>query len=360
MSSAVPARRFFFLLLIAATALLALVILPLASALFLAATFAGAAWPLRQFLARSLGGRPRLSAGALVLGVVVVIIGPLVLFSAFAISEGAAGYEFLTRTLRSEAVTDFVDRLPSALNRLAQDGLDQFAEGGDEIGARLEEHTTQSGTTAVALGATLSATGSLMFQTVMMLIAFYFFLVHGAEIIVWLDDLSPLEPGQTRELLAEFKSVSLTVLLSMVVTSTVQTAAAFGGYLLAGVPHAFFFTGLTFFAAFVPAIGAGGICLGAALLLFATGHPHAALFLGLWGLLVVGLVDNLIKPLLMKSGIHMNAAVIFFALIGGLAAFGGVGLLLGPLVVALFLSLVRMYQRDFRPVVPGAHGQVIL
>jgi predicted PurR-regulated permease PerM len=104
---------------------------------------------------------------------------------------------------------------------------------------------------------------------------------------------------------------------------------------------------LTFGVAFVPAVGAASVVQVAALLLLMTGHPYAALFLSLWGFLVVAVVDNIAKPLLIKQDIELSAAVVFFALLGGLAAFGAVGLLIGPLSVSLFLALLRMYRRDF-------------
>jgi len=91
-----------------------------------------------------------------------------------------------------------------------------------------------------------------------------------------------------------------------------------------------------------------GVCLFAAGILYVTGHPYWSLFLALWGVVVVGLVDNVIKPLLIKAGMEMRSAVVFFSLIGGLAAFGAVGLVVGPLVVALFLALLRIYRRDFK------------
>jgi predicted PurR-regulated permease PerM len=72
------------------------------------------------------------------------------------------------------------------------------------------------------------------------------------------------------------------------------------------------------------------------------------LVLAIWGVVVVGLVDNIIKPLLIRAGMEMRSAVVFFALIGGLGAFGPIGLIIGPLVVALFLALLRIYRRDFR------------
>ena len=168
----------------------------------------------------------------------------------------------------------------------------------------------------------------------MMLVALYFFLVEGDELVDWLDRVSPLRPGQTRELMTEFKRVTYAVIVSTVITAAVQAAAAVVGYLIARVPNPIFFGGLTFFVAFIPAVGAASVCLVAAGLLFVTGHPYAALFLAIWGVVVVGLVDNVVKPYLIKAGMQLRGGVVFFALIGGLGAFGTVGLLIGPLVVA--------------------------
>ncbi|MBC8133848.1 MAG: AI-2E family transporter [Deltaproteobacteria bacterium] len=353
MSTAQPARRFFFILLTAATILFALVARPLASALFLAAVLAGVLWPAHCWLSARFRGRRGLSAAAFVLGVIILLMGPVVAFSAFAIKEGSEGVRYLSQAIRSEGVTGLVERLPQPLAGLAKRGLDQLpAQDEQNLGKTVQKQVSaQGGKAAAVVGATLSATGALVFQAVMMLIAFYFLLLQGDQLVAWLDHLSPLKRGQTRELMAEFKKVSYAVLLSTIITSAVQAVAALLGYFIGRVPHPIFFAGVTFFAAFIPAIGAGAVCLVAALLLFATGHPYSALFLAIWGLLVVGLVDNLVKPLLIKGGMEMNGAVVFFALIGGLSAFGAVGLLLGPLVVTLFLSLLRMYQRDFKTAV---------
>jgi predicted PurR-regulated permease PerM len=113
------------------------------------------------------------------------------------------------------------------------------------------------------------------------------------------------------------------------------------------VPHPVFFACATFFFALIPAIGAAAVCLFAALILLVSGHPYMALFLAAWGIAVVGLIDNVAKPYLIKGEVEMGGAVVFFALVGGLTAFGMVGLLVGPLAVAAFLSLLRMYRRDF-------------
>jgi predicted PurR-regulated permease PerM len=156
-----------------------------------------------------------------------------------------------------------------------------------------------------------------------------------------------LRRGQTRELFAEFVRVCKSVIVSTAATALVQALAALVGYFIASVPHPFFFFAITFVVAFIPAAGAASACIAAAGLKLLGGHPWAALFLVIYAVVVVGLVDNVVKPLLMKGGSHMHGAVVFFALLGGLAAFGAMGLLIGPLAVALFLAMLRMYQRDY-------------
>ena len=120
MTSSQAARRFFFILLVAATVLVAMVARPVGSALFLAMVLAAVLWPAHVYLSRKLRGRRGLSAGLFLMGVIVILVGPVVAFSAFAIKEGTAGAKYLNETLRSEGVTGLVQRLPDPLERLVQ------------------------------------------------------------------------------------------------------------------------------------------------------------------------------------------------------------------------------------------------
>ena len=340
-----PARRFFVLLLVPTTLALALVVRPLASALFMAAVLAGMMAPLHARMAARLRGRPRLAAGILVLAVVVVLLGPLVGLAAFLLKEGNEALKFVAAAVGSDSVARLVAKLPDSLERIVGHALARLQDVDRMVEGQL---SAQGGKAAAAVWGALSATGSVVFAAAMMLIALFFFLVQGGELVAWLDDTSPLRPGQTRELLAEFKKVSFSVIASSIITSGVQAVAALIGFFISRVPHPIVFAAVTFFVAFVPALGAASVCLFAAGILYVTGHPYWSLFLALWGVVVVGLVDNVIKPLLIKAGMEMQSAVVFFSLIGGLAAFGAIGLIVGPLVVALFLALLRIYRRDFK------------
>ena len=338
------ARRFLFVLLLASLALVGYVAWPLATALLLAAVLAVVLAPLQLRLKRALRGRDGIAAGLLVLAVLFLVVGPLLGLAAFLVKETADGVRFILETVRSDGVAGLIAELPAPFQGFATRLLERLGD----LGQFAQKHLTEQGPRAAsALAAALAATGSLVFDLAMMLIALYFLLVSGKDFTAWLDGVAPLAPGQTRELLAEFRKVSYAVIVATVATAAVQAAVAFAGYLIARVPHPVFFATITFFVALIPAIGAAGVCLFAALILLATGHPYMSLFLAVWGVAVVGLIDNVVKPFLIKGELEMGGAVVFFALIGGIGAFGMVGLLIGPLAVATFLTLLRMYRRDF-------------
>jgi predicted PurR-regulated permease PerM len=342
------ARRVFTGLIILSIILLALVVEPFAKGFFLAAVLAGALYGTHRRLTRLFRGRANLSAGLLCLGVVVALLLPLTGLTAFLVGEAAEGVRFVRETVNREGVSGLVERLPGPVQRLAENLMERFAVEETQLDQTLgQQVSSQGGTAARAVTGAVAATGSFIFQTVMMLIAFFFLLVDGRRLVDWLESVSPLKRGQTTELLREFRVVAIAVLVSSIATAGVQAVAALVGYLIARVPVPFFFAAVTFFVALIPAVGAASVVMVAALLLLMTGHPWAALFLAIWGVVVVGLVDNVIKPMLVKRGLHMHGAIVFFALLGGLAAFGTVGLLIGPLIVAFFLALLRIHERDY-------------
>jgi predicted PurR-regulated permease PerM len=324
--------------------LTAFVAWPVAQALFMAAVLAVVLAPLQKRLARWLGGSPHLSAALLVVASLLLVVGPLLALTAVAVREASDGVRFILDTARSEGSSGLLERLPQPFDEYAARVLAYLGDLGNTIESQVR---AQGPKAASAVGAAVVATGSLVFQLAMMLIALFFLLVSGRQLLAWIDGVSPLRRGQTQELLAECRKVSYSVVVSTVATAGAQTVAALIGYLIASVPHALFFAGVTFFFALVPAIGAATACLAAALLLLVTGHPYMAIFLAVWGVAVVGLVDNVVKPYLIKGDVEMHGAVVFFALIGGIAAFGMIGLLVGPLAVAMLLALLRMYRRDY-------------
>lgn len=348
-SQAGSPRRALFIVLLASLLAVVLVLRPLAVSLFLAGVLGAALWPLQQRMSRLLRGRQNWAAGIILVLLMVLILAPLVALAVFLVRQSIEAVQFISSTLAESGVEGLLQSLPEGIANPLRRLLDRLeADSPLKVGARLQEQLSRAtGSAAAAVAAAVSATGSVLFQWAMMLIALFFFLTNKESLLQWVEDTSPIGKEQTHELVREFRLVTGAVVRSTMLTALIQTIVATIGYYIVSLPSPVFFGAVTFMVAMIPAIGAAAVCVLAAGLLLLAGHPMSALFLSIWGVLVVGLVDNLVKPWLIKGDVQMHGAVVFFALLGGLAAFGAIGLLLGPLAIALFVALLRIYRRDY-------------
>jgi predicted PurR-regulated permease PerM len=331
---------FSWLLVGLALVLLWAIVRPFWSALLLAAVLAGIFSGWHRRLAEKLGGRGGIAAGLLTLLVLLAIVIPFGGIAGILTKEIIQVIKWVGSSLQESGVAGLVERLPDPLQSLAQGALESLGAG-EKGQSWVQLIHSQSGKAASAATAFLSATSRAVIEAVLMLIAFYFLLIDGDRLVRWMERVAPLPPERFRSFLSEFKQVSRAVVFSTVGTGAVQAVAALVGYLIARVPNAIFLTLITFFMSFIPSVGAGSVPLVISVVFFLQGRTGWAIFLLLWGLLVVGLIDNIVKPLFIKGGAEMHGAVVFFSLLGGLAAFGPVGLVAGPLVVAFFVALSK-------------------
>lgn len=334
---------FFWLLLAGASLLVGAVFAPLVRELLLAAVLASVLWPVQVWLAKRFGGRRTIAATLIVVVVILIVLGPIAMLAAVIIRDGSDGLKFVLDTAHSQSVADMLGWLPETARDTALEALDGLPRTVEQVAGQVGSHHEFAG----AVSASLAATGAFLYHSVLMLIALFFCLATGDEIVSWIDRVSPLPAGQTRELLETSRKAAFSIVVSMLATAGVQAVAALVGFYIAHVPSPVFFAAVTFVMAFIPAVGAAVVSLGAALLLYATGHPYQALFLAGWGIVVVGLVDNVVKPLLAKRGMEIHGGIVFFSLLGGLAAFGAIGLIVGPLAVSMLFALITMYRRDY-------------
>lgn len=344
MATATTARAALFVLVALSLWLLGMLLSPFASAFFIAAVLAGAVHPWMEGLSRRFGGRRQLAAAALLAGLVLVVLVPLAWLGSVLVRQVIGAANWLREALQSVGLPGLVYYLPAWARPVAESAVGGLPHGLEELQAFAAR---EGGRAAAAVGGILGFAGSFLFQTAMFLIAFFFFLVDGPRLVAWGNVVLPLNRGQLFELLGDFRQVTVSVLLSTIATAGVQTVLALVGYLVAGVPNAVFFAFVTFVLGLVPMVGASVVVVAMGVLQYVTGHAVAGIGLVLYGLLVVGMIDNVVKPLLMRGRLAIHGAVIFFSLLGGLAVFGPVGLAAGPLIVAFFIAAVRMYGRDF-------------
>jgi len=338
-----PARAFLLILLLASLVLVALIIRPFAGALFLAAVLAVTFHPWYWRLVHKLRGRRTLAASIITLGLVLALVLPVGTLVVIAVREAADSFDYLHQILAEEGVEGLIKQIPPPIQGWA-DKIWQQTPSRDRNATFIYDLERRA---AGSIPHLVSSVGQVVGQTLLMIVALFFMLTDGRRLIEWLDLVSPLQRRQMRELFSEFRRVSATVLLGSLVTAAAQASAAYVGYLIARVPNAAFLGLVTFILGLIPIIGAGGFSFGFSIFLYLTGHHLPGIFLAAWSLLVVGMVDNVLKPIVIKRGMETHGAIVFFALIGGFTAFGLVGLVLGPLSISLLLAVLRIYQRDF-------------
>jgi predicted PurR-regulated permease PerM len=163
--------------------------------------------------------------------------------------------------------------------------------------------------------------------------------------------LSPLPDEYDEEIIHKFRSVVDATFRGQVLTAIAQGLVTGIGLAIAGVPAPILWGAVAALFSLIPMVGAAAVWVPASIYLFVLASMDRigwgwGIFLVVWGIAVVSVVDNLIRPWAMKAGTNMHAIVLFFSIIGGLSAFGFVGIILGPLVVALLVTVIAIY-RDF-------------
>ncbi|MEO8358521.1 MAG: AI-2E family transporter [Vicinamibacteria bacterium] len=326
--------------------LLGSLIYPFASAFLFAAVLAGALYPPFERLTKRLGKRPMLAAGLITFVVAVVVSVPTIWIALTAGREVMTGVTVVDRAFRSGGgVRQIIDGLPADVRERARDLVDRVPGGSEQLQDLAKNQRSKA---ASVFKAAVVTTSTIVIKVSLMLVAFFYFLVDGKRLAKWIATVAPLPEKQILEILRDFRNVSVAVLFSSLGTAGAQSLAALVGYLFAGVPQPLFFTFVTFIFAFIPAIGAGSVVMGSSVLLFLMGHTQQGIYLALWGICVVSVIDNLVKPWLMKDRMEIHGGLIFFALLGGMATFGPVGFVAGPLILSFFLAVVRLCRQETR------------
>jgi predicted PurR-regulated permease PerM len=198
-------------------------------------------------------------------------------------------------------------------------------------------------------GAILNATFGGLLTSLFMILTMYFVLRRWPLLVRRAEELLPVHPRHTRALLEEFRVVGRTTLLGTVVTGIVQGTLAALGYWVLGVPEPAFLGAATAVASLLPGVGTLLVWVPAGLFLVATGHVAKGVAEFAYGLLVVvGVSDYLVRPKLVGGHGDMPALLTLIALFGGLEIFGLIGLILGPVLMALALAVLHLYATEKR------------
>lgn len=346
----------FFLLIVVLAAclhLLAAYVHTIIFAVILAIVFS----PVHSRILRLTGGRENAAAMLSCLALTVVVVLPLLgvflslilqgveSFNAIHAWINAGEYEKLIAlplvTKGWAVISPYLPDIPNFSTRLGGEA--------QPVDKTILDVTSQVGKFLVSQGGGLMGNFSAFIGKFFLMLFTFFFMVRDEEkIFRQLLHLIPLHSSHEDKLIVKIKAVSSSVLLGIFLTAVAQGAVGGLAFWLTGLPG-LFWGAMMAFAALIPFVGTALIWLPAAGYLLLLGKWGAALFMVLWCAIVVGLLDNLIRPLFMKGSASMSTLFIFFAILGGLNTFGMIGLLYGPLLFGLAMVLLYIYEMEFEP-----------
>jgi predicted PurR-regulated permease PerM len=331
------------LLLIALVGLLAVgsfvVLLPFLSALLWASILCFSTWPLFERLVSWLGGRRALAASLMCLAVAALLVAPFIIVGASLADNIANLSRLLQGALANTAPTppQWLTSLPLVGDKLAELWLSATTNA---------ESLLQQARGALPVVSKWALTHGLalghgVIQLVLSVFVAFFVYRDGVSLAERLaTGVSRLAGTRGEALLKLAGGTVKGVVYGILGTALAQGILAGIGFMIAGVPGALLLGLLTFFLSVVP-MGPPLLWIPAAIWLYYQGHPGMAIFLGLWGALVVSSVDNFLKPYLISQGAAMPFILVLFGVLGGLAAFGFLGVFLGPTLLAVAYSLLR-------------------
>ena len=301
----------------------------------LAATLAIVFRPVYRWLLRGVK-HGSVAAGLCIILATIIIFIPLGFLSVRIVTEASSLYATLSARgglAVSPAVHQFlVAHFPAAsiadlslnLNDAVRSGLTWFIQN---------------------LGSFFSGVAQVLFVLFLSLFALYYLLKDGGRLTEWMLEHVPLEREYTERIFHETEMVLASVVRGTLIVSVIQGIIVGVGFLLFGIANPALWGALTMLASIIPIVGTWLVVLPAIAYLFFTGHVAMAIGFAIWSFVLVSLVYNVVSPQIIHRGANIHPFIILLSIIGGLGAFGPIGLLVGPFIIALLFALLRVYPK---------------
>ena len=338
----------FLTLIVAVSLAFAWVLWPFFGAVLWGAVIAILFAPLYRRLSSSMRYRRNLAAIATLGIIVVMVILPLTLITVSLLQEAASVYARIQS--RDVSLGQYFQQVYDALpawvtNLLGRFGLTNLGVIQERLSAGLMRGSQFLATQAINIG---QNTFDFLVKFFLMVYLLFFLLRDGDELARRIQDAIPLRPDHRRALLDKFTVVIRATVKGNIVVAVLQ--GALGGLIfwLLGIHAPLLGAALMAILSLLPAVGAGLVWLPVAIYLLATGSVWQGIVLIAYGVLVIGLVDNVVRPILVGQDTKMPDYVVLIATLGGLAVFGINGFVIGPVIAAMFMAAWDL-SSDSRP-----------
>lgn len=338
MSETALQQKALMLLLVLVTLAFIWILLPYYGAVFWAVILGIVFAPLQRRLLMRVDFRRNLAAGITLLVCLLIAILPVIIISTLLVQEGATLYKNIESGQLD--IASYIERFKDMLPAFAQSGLERLGMGDleglrDKIAKGALQGSQFFATQAFSFG---QGTFEFLVSFGIMLYLLFFFLRDGAELVRKIRTAVPLAEHQKRRLQLKFNRVVRATVKGNLLVAVTQ--GALGGLIfwVLDIPSALVWAVLMAFLSLLPAVGAGIVWAPVAAYFLLSGAIWQGVVLTAFGVLVIGLVDNVLRPILVGKDTRMPDYLILISTLGGLAVFGLNGFVIGPLIAALFMS----------------------
>lgn len=314
-----------------------------------AAILAHVTCPLHVRLTALLNGRETVSAALLTVGIMTIVVAPVVFLTLLFIQEAASAYDAVHAWVQSGGVK----RLPTQLATLPFGGRLQeliarhITSSGDLESFLLQSSKALSGFVVEQLTGFAKNVFLLGANFLVVIVTLFFFFKDGKRLLNGFYRIVPLEDAHKEKIFSRLDQTITAVVKGMVITAIVQGLLAGLAYAVLDVPVPVFLMALTIVLAPLPFGGTALIWGPVAAYLFWTGPTWKGIAMLAWGAGVVTTVDNVLRPMLIGQGAKLPVLFIFFSILGGLGAYGLIGLFLGPILLAILITAIQIYREDY-------------
>lgn len=339
-------RASFYVLLVVVTVAFLWLLVPYYTAVLWAVILAILFFPLHKRLERFLGGRSTIAALLTVLLCVCLVILPALALLASLVQEGTSLYQRISSN--EIDLNAHLLRLQSVLPTFVDDWLNSLKLGGfSELWAKLSSGVMEAGQ-SIAGGVLSFGQNTLQFFISMglMLYLLFFLFRDGASLGRMMRHSIPLSDDYTRQFLDKFAAVVRATVRGNVIIAIIQGTIGGISFWALGIEAALLWGVVMTFLSMLPAVGAAIVWIPAAIWLFLVGAWIKGIIMVVIGALVIGLVDNLLRPPLVGQGARLPDYVVLISTVGGISLFGLSGFVIGPLIAALFISAWSLFTQQ--------------
>lgn len=325
---------FFFGLLLGILVLAFFVFRPYLYPIILAAVFAVVFGPMHREISKFVGGKEGIGAFLTLVVVFLIIFIPLSFFGAKVFQESKSMYQYLSEPGRNvfegEGVVTYIQgKIVNYLPSFSSNANEYARQGVDWIFSNF--------------GSIFSGVTQFIIGLIIMFLSLFFFLKDGNKFKEVLFAYSPLEDRFDKQILNTLANTAGSVVRGTLVISILQGILAGIGFWIFGIPNPALWGLVLVLIALIPAVGAMIVIIPASAYLFFFVNPLFALGLLLWGILIVSMADNVLRPILIEKAVNIHPFIIFLSVIGGIQFFGPMGFILGPIIVSLLFTFFHMY-----------------